>query len=1242
MYFNGTKCCSIILCSLLSLSLTAKESKTDVPKGFRKPVCFVENKGQVVDMDGHQTSDILYKLSGKGVNMYLGTDKLHYQFKKIAHATTGDPQVTTYDMEVKLAGANTHAQVTASEEQQYVENYYQAQYTTNGFTAHSFKKVTYRDIYPNIDWVVYINNENVEYDFVVRPGGNINDIKLAYDGATALALTTDGSISAETPMGRIEEKTPFAYETNTGRKVASKFVVKNNVVSFETDSYKGSLTIDPYLRWSTYFGGSDEDLANSVKESTAGVTYVGGSVVSTGLATGAGIFQNTHSGLGTYDGFVSRYDVSGTMVWTTYFGGTANDRGNSIALDNTAANVYLAGNSSSAATGLTLGGHQMANNGGQDGFIIKFNATNGARVWCTFFGGTGTDDITGVACDAGNNVCVIGQTNSTTGITAGTPYQSALDGPADAFIAKFDGTGVIQWGTYYGGEDTEYGLGITADNSSNLVVVGQTASFSAMSSTFGLLRGVNDAFVAMFSSGGTRMWGDYFGGVGVEAANAVICDNVSNRILVTGNTTSVLNIATTKAHQTVPGGGQDAFLVSFTNTGAIDWGTYIGGNLTDFGRSICLDQFRNITIAGGSESTTGIASTTGGYQNALAGDYDGFVVKFSPIGQRLWGTYFGGTQYDMINGIACDLTNNQLVIAGATGSTAGIATAGASQTANGGGVSDAFVSKFFRDTTVTITQPFDDTLVCLGGTFSVAYAVNYPFASGNVFTVELSNASGSFASPVTIGSSIATGSGSISCTIPVGTALGTGYRMRIVANNPVYISPDDMTNVTIVSAVTPATATATTPACVGGSISLFASAPYAITSYTWNGPGGYTSAAQNPVIAGPITASDAGTYSVTTTHPGCPASTSTINVVVNDFTPPNPIILANGHCVGGNLQLLGNADTTAALITYSWSGPGGFTSTLQNPVVTGLTMANTGYYYLSDVVEGCPSTLDSIFVDVHNTTPVSVSIVVSPNDTICQGSAVTFTAITTTGGVSPTYQWRIGATNVVGAINSTWSVSTLSNNDVITCILNSNLDCPAPSPTISNPIKMTVINNSPIVSITASAGPSVSPGSPVTFTAVVFNGGVGAIYQWMRNGVVVPGADSGTYTITSVTGADTVMLIVTSTMSCAIPNFAMSNTMVVHAHTNGVNSTAASFDAVELFPNPNRGDFTLRGELLSSSDATIEVVNALGQTIYTEHVSAPAARMNKTISLGNVAAGIYMVRLSQDGATRVMRCSVQH
>ncbi len=1241
MYFNGTKYCSIILCSLLSLSLTAKEAKTDAAKGFSKPVCFVENKGQVVDVNGHLSNDILYKLSGKGVNMYLGTNKLHYQFKKIEHAATGDPKVSTYDMEVRLVGANTHAQVVATDEQQYVENYYQAQYSTTGFTAHSFKKVTYKNVYPNIDWVLYINNDEVEYDFVVRPGGDVADIKLAYDGATALAINARGGISAETPMGNIEEQTPYAYETNTGRKVTSKFVVKNNVVSFEAGAYKGSLTIDPYLRWSTYFGGTGEDLANSVRESAAGITFVGGSTISTGLAT-AGVFQNTHSGAGTYDGFVASYNVAGTMIWATYFGGTGNDRGNRVALDNTAANVYLAGNSQSAATGLTQGGYQMANNGGQDGYIIKFDATNGTRVWCTFFGGTGTDDITGIVCDAGNNVCVVGQTNSTTSITAGTPYQAALDGPADAFLAKFDGAGNIQWATYYGGEDTDNGIAITADNSGNLYIVGQTASFSNMSSSFASLQGTNDAFVASFSSGGTRMWGEYFGGVGLESANGLVYDNVSNTLLVTGNTTSVLGIATAKAHQAVPGGGQDAFLVSYTNTGVINWATYIGGNLTDFGRSVCLDQFRNITVAGGSESPTGIATTTGGYQSTLAGDYDGFVVKFNTIGQRLWGTYFGGLLYDMVNSIACDLTNNQLVIAGTTASTTGIATAGSAQVANAGGTTDAFVSKFFRDTVVTINQPFDDTLVCQGGTFSVGYTVNYPFRPGNVFTVELSNASGSFVTPVTIGSAIATGSGSINATIPAATPLGNGYRMRIVANSPVYISPDDMTNVSIVSAVTPATASATTPACVGGSISLFANAPYTITSYTWNGPGGYTSAVQNPVIAGPITTSDAGTYSVTTTHPGCPAATSVVNVVVNDFTPPNPIITSNGHCVGGSLNLFGNPDTTAATITYTWSGPAGFTSTLQNPVLTGLTMANTGYYYLSDVVEGCPSLLDSIFVDVHNTTPVSVSIVVSPNDTICQGSTVLFTAITTTGGVSPTYQWRIGSTNVVGAVNSTWSVSTLSNNDVVTVILNSNLDCPAPSPTVSNAIKMTVLNNSPIVSITASAGPSVTAGSPVTFTALTFNGGVGAIYQWMRNGVIVPGADSATYTIPSVTTADTVMVIVTSTMACAIPNFAMSNTMIVHAHTVGVNTTATTFDAMELFPNPNAGNFTLRGELLSSSDATIDVVNALGQTVYTEQMTAPAKQVNKTISLGNVAAGVYMVRLTQDGVTKIMRCAVQH
>ena len=1251
MYFNGTKCCALIFCSFLSLSLIAKDAKPAMSQGLRKPLCFMENKGQVMDQENNPRKDIQYKLSTPGMSLYVGNGQLYYQFKKIEGNTPASMQVSGYNMTVSLLGANPNAKVISTDKQEYFENYYLSQYSDNGFTVHSYNKIIYKDVYPAIDWVLYVKDNKVEYDFIVHKGGDIHNIQLSYDGATALSINKDGGITAETPMGRIEEKTPFAYETSSGKTVASKFILKDNVVSFETGAYKGSLTIDPYLLWSTYYGGTAEDVITSIKESAGANSYVGGYTASTGLST-AGVFQVTNAG-GTYDAFVASFTNTGALTWATYFGGAGDDRGTCIAIDNTAPNpnVYLVGSTTStppappaAGSLATAGAYQTTNNGGTDGFLIKFSGTNGTRTWGTLFGGPGTDVVNGVACDGGGNIYITGQTASASQIISGAAYQATLNGTNDAFVAKFNSAGAIQWSTYYGGAAQENGLAIACDAANDAVITGQTNSTTAISSTGTTLSGANDAFVAAFNTSGSRLWGSYFGGPGTEQGNGVICDPTTSNVIIIGNTNSTSGIASANAFQPLYGGGtQDAFVSCFTSTGTLSWSTYYGGNDVDYGQGICLDVFRNIVIAGGTLSTTGIASATGGYQNSIGGGNDAFVAKLTPLGQKLWGTYYGGTLYDFANAVACDPTNNEVTIAGYTSSTAGIASAGTHQTVYGGGTYDGFITKFKRDTLAMITQPYTDTLLCVGGTFTLNYIVDYNFQVGNIFTAELSDATGSFTTPVTIGTVTSNAAGSISCTIPGGTTTGNLYRIRIRASNPVYIAPDEMLNIHIVNGTPNTTATGSTPTCVGSNISLFDNATYTVTSYSWSGVNGFSSGVQNPVVTGTFTPTAAGVYiySVTTTHASCPSTTTTVSIIVNATIPPTPSDSSSGHCVGSPIYLFSNPNTIATGITYSWTGPAGFTSVSQNPIIPIAALTNAGYYYVTDVVAGCPSSKDSVYVNVNPTTPVSIAITVSPNDTVCQGTNVTFTATTSTGGATPTYQWVNSATPVVGAIYSTWSSPTLVNGDAIYCILNSSLNCPSPVPATSNVITLNVINNSPLVYISASAGPSVTSGSPVTFTSVIFNAGPGALYQWSLNGTNIPGATNATYTLPSVTSYDTVSLIVTSIMACAIPNFAKS-TLIVHAHTVSVANVTASFDNLELFPNPNNGSFTLKGDLQNTNTISIEILNTLGQVMYSDKIASPGTKLNKTIDLYNIPNGIYMLHIYQEGESKMLRFSVQH
>ncbi len=769
------------------------------------------------------------------------------------------------------------------------------------------------------------------------------------------------------------------------------------------------------------------------------------------------------------------------------------------------------------------------------------------------------------------------------------------------------------------------------------------------------LRGTNDAFLAMFDAGGTRTWGTYFGGTGLEIANGVACDPVSGALAIVGNTSSVNFIASSNVHQTAFGGIQDAFVASFDQTGNRLWSTYYGGTQFDYGEDVSFDPFSNVAVTGGTFSPSGIASTFSS-QPAIGGDYDAYIALLNPLGQRLAGTYFGGTFYDYATGIAVDRSAGQIFISGHTTSlgfygAGGIVSAGAAQTTYGGGTYDAFISKFECHTFGTLDQPFTDTLVCAGGTLQVPYSV-YPatstFNPGNVFSIELSDVTGSFASPTVIGSATTTTGGIITCTIPAGTPVGIGYRIRLVATNPVYVSPDSYYDIRVVSSIASTVPYSNSPICVNGTLNLNDTADYIIMSWSWTGPAGFISALQNP--SRPlVTLAHAGVYTVTTVHNGCPPNTATTTVVINDVIPPTPNISGANGCAGYTLALTSDPDTvTTDPIYYSWVGPAGFTSTLQNPSIVGATTTNTGYYFVHDILNGCPSADTFVYVTVSPVVPVSITIAANspyipgrPGDTICAGQTVNFNAFPVNGGAAPSFQWYTGVGSpVIGAISSTWSSSTLLEGQTVFCTLNSSVPCPSPVTATSNGIKMNVISNTPTVYISASPGLHVTPGSNITFTSYVYNGGIAPTYQWTKNGVVIPGATNDTYTLVGVTKVDTIALTVTSTMACVANPINTSNQLVVMTNV-GVTNLSAALSDVSLFPNPNNGSFNIKGELESAGIVELEVTNMLGQVVYSDNAVVQNTTLNHTIAMPKTANGIYLLRVNKDGDSKIFRFVVE-
>lgn len=317
--------------------------------------------------------------------------------------------------------------------------------------------------------------------------------------------------------------------------------------------------------WGTYYGGTSVDKAYGVATDADGNIYIAGIANSAGIASGG--FQNTMGG--GSDALLVKFNSAGNRIWATYYGGSGQEEGYSVATDN-AGNVYLAGTTNSGSS-IAAGGFQNNYGGGaNDLFLVKFDSS-GTRLWATYYGGSGDEMLLfngdlDVATDASGNVFLTGLTSSMSGIASNGFQNNHGGGGEDAFLVKFDATGIRLWATYYGGNDSDKGYSAATDSSGNIYLAGRTDSPNAIASGgfLNTLAGPHDAFLVKFDPEGNRQCATYFGGIDVDECNAIAVDPY-NDIYMAGNSANTTDIAWNGFQNSHGGGTSDAFLAKFTS-----------------------------------------------------------------------------------------------------------------------------------------------------------------------------------------------------------------------------------------------------------------------------------------------------------------------------------------------------------------------------------------------------------------------------------------------------------------------------------------------------------------------------------------------------------------------------------------------------------------------------------------------------------------------------------------------------
>lgn len=229
------------------------------------------------------------------------------------------------------------------------------------------------------------------------------------------------------------------------------------------------------LIYSTFIGGSDEEWGNAIIVDEEGNAYVTGFTSSADFPVSPNAFDRNYNGV--QDAYVFKLNSSGTqLVYSSFLGGTDEDRGMGIAIDNDG-NVYATGRTNSTDFPITEDAFQKNFSGEENVYVIKLNPSGSDLMYSTFLGGSDREGGNAIAVDDYGNAYITGFTSSDDFPTTEGAYRTSRTGAEDVFISKVDNSGSsLFYSTYLGGSGSERGWSITIDEDRYTYVAGSTTS----------------------------------------------------------------------------------------------------------------------------------------------------------------------------------------------------------------------------------------------------------------------------------------------------------------------------------------------------------------------------------------------------------------------------------------------------------------------------------------------------------------------------------------------------------------------------------------------------------------------------------------------------------------------------------------------------------------------------------------------------------------------------------------------
>lgn len=992
-------------------------------EGKEKHFQFIENKGQ-------WENTFLYRAYIPGGELFIEKQGITYHFwdqakmnvltsamhDRKGHELT-DFQIKHHVVRVKFLGANAGVSALAENPFSHYYNYYLGN-DSSRWKSHvqAYRKITLQEIYPKIDLVIYTANNQLKFDWNVKPGGDPQKIQIEYQGADQLLLK-NGSLEIKTCLGSIIEEPPVVYQKVQSEiiPIKTRFLLKKNRLSFQLhESFNRShpLIIDPALIFSTFSGSLTDNWGFTATYDSQGNMYGGGIVLAANAYPNiTGSYQAAYGG-GLYDVLIGKYSDNGsTLLYYTYLGGSRAEAPFSLVC-NTTDDLYVLGLTGSSNFAISSGAYQTTFQGGpsagifalngndypngSDLFVTKFNSTGTILIGSTYIGGTDNDgmntnsglrhnyadEFRGEIIVDANDRCYVASSTKSIDFPTVNAAQTTMAGSQDAVVFRFSPTlTTLQWSTFLGGMGYEAGYSLKVNNAGEVFVTGGTNSPN-FPTTPGVIRptfgGIVDGFITRYSATGTLLSSTYLG-TGTYDQSYILQLDAAQNVYVVGQTRGAYPVVSSPLGPVYsnPNSGQFIHKLNPALTTTIFstvFGRGIAGQIDIVPTAFLVDVCDHIYVSGwggavnngaSGGSTAGMPITSNAYQSSTDGSDFYFIVLNENATGLIYASYFGGpVSAEHVDGGTSRFNPDgivyQAVCAGCGSNDDFPTTPGAWSNTNNSNNCNMGVFKFDVSEFTAIIDLVTPSITCVNN------------------TVILQNAS-------TGGSSyfwdFGDGNTSTSANVNHVYTIPGVYNVMLIVSDPNACLQSDTAFMTVIVQAPPVVQIAPVNSlCPGQSVQLSAMGG---SNYSWSAnPSLSATNIPNPIASPTVTT----TYTVTVSN-NCGSSTGSITVNVIDFNPTNSP--SDTICIGNSTQL--NAGGGAS---YNWQPVIGLSNpTISNPMASP-TQTTTYTVTITDA-NGCSATR-STTITVENQPQANAG----PDQNICIGTSTTLS-----GSGGNIYNW---------------------------------------------------------------------------------------------------------------------------------------------------------------------------------------------------------------------------------------------